>query len=85
MNLSTMKDKIESLSKNYHIEIARILKAHNVVFNENQNGIFVNLSAIDSSVIGQVMQYLEYIDLQESQLNVDEASKGGLKEHFFQN
>ena len=80
-----MKDKIEALPKNYHIEIARILKSHQVAFNENQNGIFVNLSAVDSPIIEQVMHYLAYIDLQESQLNVDEASKGGLKEHFFQN
>ena len=84
MNLVAIKDKIESLPRSYHVEIARILSDNNAVVNENQNGIFVNLSLIDPSIIEKLVQYVAYIDLQECQLSVDETSKGGLKEHFFQ-
>jgi hypothetical protein len=83
MNLVAIKDKIESLPKNYHLEIARILYDHKANVNENQNGIFVNLSLLDATLLEKIVQYISYIELQECQLNVDETSKGGLKEHFF--
>ena len=83
MNLVAIKDKIETLKRNYHVEIARILHDNNAAVNENQNGIFVNLSLLDPSIITKIVQYVAYIDLQESQLNVDETSKGEFKESFF--
>jgi hypothetical protein len=84
MNLVAIKDKIESLSRSYHLEIARLLFENNANVNENQNGIFVNLSLLDSSLLEKIVQYIAYIELQECQLSVDETSKGGLKENFFQ-
>jgi len=83
MNLVAIKDKIESLPRNYHIEIARLLYDNKATVNENQNGIFVNLSLLDVAIVEKIVQYIAYIELQECQLSVDEMSKGGLKENFF--
>jgi len=84
MNLIAIKDKIEALPKTHHLEIARILFDHGANVNENQNGIFVNLSLLDPSLLEKITHYIAYIELQECQLSVDEASKGGLKENYFQ-
>ena len=83
MNLVAIKDKIEALPRNYHLEIARILFDHKAPVNENQNGIFVNLSLLESGLLEKIVQYIAYIELQECQLSVDETSKGGLKDNFF--
>jgi len=83
MNLVAIKDKIEALPRSYHLEIARLLFDNKAPVNENQNGIFVNLSLLDSSLLEKIVQYIAYIELQECQLSVDETSKGGLKDHFF--
>ena len=78
-----IKDKIESLTKNYHIEIGRILQENKININENQNGLFINLTNIDVSVIKKLQDFLEYVDLQESHINVIEHAKEGLKDTFF--
>ena len=83
MNVVAIKDKIEALPKSYHLEIARLLFDHKAPVNENQNGIFVNLSLLDAALLEKIVQYIAYIELQECQLSIDETSKGGLKDNFF--
>ena len=84
MNLSLLKDKIEQMQKNYHIEIARILiQEHNSSYDENQNGIFINLSNMTPEMHVKIQQFVEYVELQEKQLAIDENEKHELKDNFF--
>jgi hypothetical protein len=84
MNLSLLKDKIEQMQKNYHIEIARILiQEHNSSYDENQNGIFINLSNMTPEMHFKIQQFVEYVELQEKQLAIDENEKHELKDNFF--
>lgn len=83
MDVITMRDAIEKLSKDHHIEIGRILHSNHVSMNENQNGIFVNLSTIDEQVLNKLQRFVQYVELQEKQLHVDEIEKEGLKGTFF--
>ena len=84
MNLSLLKDKIEQMQKNYHIEIARILiQEHNSSYDENQNGIFINLSNMTPEMHIKIQQFVEYVELQEKQLAIDENEKHELKDNFF--
>ena len=47
MNIQDMKERIENMPKHYQIEIGKILVGqHKITHNENQNGIFINLSNI---------------------------------------
>ena len=78
-----LRDSIESLSKENHIEIGRILYSNGIFMNENQNGIFVNISTVDPKVIEKVQQYVEYVELQEKQLVLGETAKEGLNQLFF--
>jgi hypothetical protein len=84
MNLQIIKDRIELMPKHYQLDVARILlKDNNVSHNENQNGIFINLSNLSMDVIYKLQQYISYVDLQESQINNVEQQKDELKDIYF--
>ena len=82
-NMVQIRDKIESLPKNYQIEVGRILLDNQININENQNGLFINLSDVNEEVVSKMQEFLEYVDLQETHLNVIETAKEGLKDTFF--
>lgn len=81
-----MKDRIEQMTKNYQIEIARILiNTHRVSYDENQNGLFINITKLNPEIHHIIQQFITYVDLQEQQLRKDEVKKDGLKDIFFNN
>jgi hypothetical protein len=84
MNLHEMKDRIENMPKHYQIEIGKLLiKQHKITYNENQNGIFINLSNISNEITNTLLQYIQYVDLQENQINHTEEEKNKLKDKYF--
>ena len=84
MSINAMKDRIEQMPKNYQIEIARLLiHTHNIAYDENQNGMFINMAQMSDEVQSSMKQFIEYVELQENQLNADETEKDGLKDIFF--
>jgi len=79
-----MKERIEIMPKHYQIEIGKILIGqHQTIYNENQNGIFINLSNVSYEILEKVQKYIDYVNLQESQLNQTEQQKDELKDLFF--
>ena len=68
-NLKSLKDKIEYVNTFHQIEILRIFNDNNVCITENKNGIFINLTYVDSSILDKVYKYLTYVNKQEDQLN----------------
>ena len=84
MDITFMKDKIEKMQKNYHIELARMLiKEHDITYNENNNGIFINMSNLSSEINEKIGNFIDYVELQEKQLAIDEKEKHELKDAFF--
>ena len=84
MNLILLKDKIEKMQKNYHVEMARILiKDCMVLYDENKNGIFINLSHLTPIVHEKISKFIDYVELQEKQLEIDEMEKHELKDAYF--
>jgi len=63
--------------------MGRILLDNQININENQNGLFINLSDVKEDVMKKMQEFLEYVDLQETHLNVIETAKEGLKDTFF--
>jgi hypothetical protein len=81
--LVKLKDKIEKMSVPQHVELFRIVKSNNVDFNENKNGIFINLSSTDCEVIKKLEEYIEYIEEQQHIINEQEKTKTEyIKEYF---
>ena len=83
-SLNDLKTKIESLSKEHQIEVLRELKnADDVVLNENNNGVFINLSQLQDKHIKTLNTFISYIDTQNEHLSVIENKKDNIKEIFF--
>ena len=83
MELETIRNKIESMDKNHHIEILKILKKNNVKLNENKSGVFVNLSFLSKEVVDEMNVYLAYVNEQENILTRVETQKEEFKNNFF--
>jgi hypothetical protein len=66
MELVALKDKLESLTKEKQIALARLLLRKQVVYDENTNGMFFNLSILSPEVLKEVQVWLE----EESRVNL---------------
>lgn len=82
-NLIHLRNKIEELKKESHIEIFKIFKKHNVDYSENKNGIFINLSTSNENVVRDVQEYLQYISKQEKIIDEIEDKKHSIEQSYF--
>jgi hypothetical protein len=83
MNIIHLRDRVEALPKVYHKEVARILINDNVSYDENKNGMFVNLSTVSQDVLEKVARYISYVDLQQETISSGETERRDLKTQFF--
>jgi hypothetical protein len=82
--LTDMKNNIEKMTKNNQIEVLKILKTHkSVKLNENKSGVFVNISFLSKDLLGELSNYIKYINDQESVINNIESQKQDFKNAFF--
>ena len=86
MNNIELKDKLEQMNKSRHIELARILiHEYKIAYDENQNGIFINMSNLTPAEIDKMNEFVRYIEQQESDFLQIETEKNGLKDTYFNN
>ena len=52
--LNSLRLKIEALQSSAHYEIFKLIKKNNIPFNENSNGIFINMSNMDETFITEL-------------------------------
>ena len=82
--INNIKEKIENMDKLHQIEVLRILKKDkNAVLNENNNGIFVNISYLDNNTIESLIKYIEYVDNQTVNIESIENQKYMIETTFF--
>ena len=76
-DLNNIKAKIENMDKVHHIEILKILLSEESNYvNENNNGIFVNLSDLKDNTIQKLKDYIIYFNKQQNQLiNLENKKK----------
>jgi hypothetical protein len=82
-SLKDLKDKIESISLFHQTKILNIFYENNIPVNENKNGVFINLTYVDSSILDKIYKYLIYVNKQEEQLNELEEQKQKIATSFF--
>lgn len=73
--LQNLKTTIETLNHTYHKQLFNVFNKNNILFSENRNGIFINISNLSEDVINQVEKHIEYITKQEQQLKDMENKK----------
>jgi hypothetical protein len=84
MDINEIKSKIESMNKHHQIEILRILKKDkNIVLNENNNGIFINISYLDNDTLDYLSKYIDYVDNQTTNIETVENKKNIIETTFF--
>jgi hypothetical protein len=84
MDINEIKSKIESMNKHNQIEILRILKKDkNIVLNENNNGIFINISYLDNDTLDYLSKYIDYVDNQTTNIETVENKKNIIETTFF--
>ena len=84
MSIVDLKDKLEKMNKSQQIELARMLiHEYRVTYDENQNGIFINMSELPPSILEKIRSFLKYIELQEENITNVEREMNGLKDTFF--
>ena len=82
--LINIKQIIEGMDKVHHIEILKLLQDdNNVIFNENNNGTFINLTDLDNNTIKKLEYYIEYFKKQQNQLSNLENKKKQIENSFF--
>ena len=84
LSLESLKGQIETMNKNQHIEILKILKSNPLVkLNENKSGVYINLSFLPMETLSEIQEYVHYIQDQESSLRSMEYQKQEFKNTFF--
>ena len=78
-----IRDTIENINPIHHIKFFEIFKKHNVKYSENRNGIFINMSSLDTNIVNEIEEYIFYINKQEETLNKTEKIKKNFKNEFF--
>lgn len=86
MKLNYIRDTIENMNPQNHIDVLKILvKYKDVCINSNKSGIRINLTELKPEVINELINYIKYIQAQENVLNVDEKQKETYKNEYFSN
>jgi hypothetical protein len=84
LELNMIRDSIEKMTKPNQIEVLRILHKHpNITLNENNYGVHINLTELDSNLIIELKNYINYINTQENNLKRFETQKDNMRSSFF--
>lgn len=82
--LNYIRESIEHMNKFNQVEVLRILyKNKSVTLNENKYGVHINLSEIKKDILDELVIYINYVNAQESTLNVIEQQKEDYKNTYF--
>jgi hypothetical protein len=60
--LEKIKSKIEKLDKNESIEIFKILLKNQIIYSQNNNGIFIDLNGLNENCIVEIKAFIEFIE-----------------------
>jgi hypothetical protein len=84
MDLEELKKVIESLNKEQHIEVLKIIHEFSPsTINENKSGIYINMAFLNKDTVEKLKQYISYIQDQEKILKPFECQKEDFKNTFF--
>lgn len=83
--LNKIRNKIEAMNKFNQIEVLRMLYNGKAVLNENNYGVFVNMSNLNNSLLTELTNYISYVETQEENLNDIEKQKSNYINTYFNN
>ncbi len=83
--LEYIRKQVELMSKHNQLEILKILNNSDeeVTLNENNYGVFVNLSDLSDELLEKIQEYISYWKTQENNLKNIETKKEKYKTIYF--
>ena len=84
-DLNKIRNKIETMNKFNQIEVLRMLYNGKAILNENNYGVFVNMSNLNNSLLTELTNYISYVETQEKNLNDIEKQKSNYINTYFNN
>jgi len=84
-DLVLIKGIIERMNKLQQKEVFKIFLVNNIDYNENNNGIFINLTNINKNIVKELKKYIEYVNKQNKFLNKQEKQKEMYLKNYFSN
>jgi hypothetical protein len=61
-------DELKTMGRSEHIEIARILRKHNVPTSENRSGIFFDLGKLPDDVFAALLEFRDFVKQNNKEL-----------------
>ena len=81
--LVELKAHLEGFERSNQARALKILMDNSVSFDENANGVFVNMSNVQPDVVDQLQKFVGYVELQQQFLQGQEREKEQLRENYF--
>jgi len=81
-DLKHIKEDIEKLTPKQHIIIGKLLYDANINMFENKNGVFVNLTELEESILTSIREKLIHIQEQEKHFIELENKKQAYKDNL---
>jgi len=81
--LINIKNSIEKMNKIQQTEVFKIIKNNELDYNENNNGVFINLTNVNDNVICELEKYIVFVENQNTYLIEQEAKKEKYLENYF--
>lgn len=82
-NITNLRDTIEDMEHIHQLRILEIVNKETKEYTENSNGIFINMTLLSKNTIVEINNYIEYVNLQQLQLDKIENDKESLKKTFY--
>ena len=82
-DLNIIKNKIESMNKLQQGEVFKIFLINEVDYNENNNGIFINLTNVSKNVLKELKKYITHVESQNNFLQEQEKQKEIYLNNYF--
>ena len=81
--LKQLRDHIENMDTIHQIHILKILKQNQIAYTENNNGVFINMTLLNSDTLKHIRNFIKYVDLQQKQLESVEDIKAKYQKEFY--
>ena len=81
--LIELKQNIEKLSEYHQQKVFEIFLQQDVKYSENNNGIFILLNKISDDLYNRLLEYINYVNLQENIIVQGESKRTNFKKKYF--
>ena len=81
--LKRLRDHIENMDSIHQVHIFKILKQNQIEYTENNNGVFINMTLLNSHTLKHIKNFIKYVDLQQKQLESVEDIKAKYQKEFY--